>query len=66
MNGELVRIFVDRGFGYIKGEDGVDYFVHRSAFLGDAVFETARPGLRVTFEAIRSPKGPRAENVRVR
>jgi cold shock CspA family protein len=43
----------------------VDYFAHRSASLGDVVFETVRQGQRVTFDPTRGDKGPRAQNVRL-
>ncbi len=64
MNAEIIRIMTDKGYGFIRGEDGQEYFAHRSAFLGNIVFETVREGQRVTFDASRGPKGLRAENVR--
>ncbi len=65
MNGEVKRILVGKGFCFIRGEDGVEYFAHRSAFLSPVAFETVRMGQRVTFESTRGPKGPRAEQVRL-
>ena len=64
MRGVLGRIMTDKGFGFIKAEDGNEYFVHRSAVRG-AVFETLREGQAVTFDATRGEKGPRAENVQL-
>jgi hypothetical protein len=43
MNGEIKRVFVEKGFGFIKGEDGADYFLHRSAFRG-VQFESLEEG----------------------
>jgi cold shock protein len=64
MNGTISRLLVDKGFGFIAGEDGQEYFVHRSAIRGEA-FEQLREGQAVTFDASRGDKGLRAENVRV-
>jgi CspA family cold shock protein len=64
MNGEIKRVFIDKGFGFIRGEDGADYFLHRSACHG-VLFESLDEGQRVTFDVSRGPKGPRAENVRL-
>ena len=65
MNGEIKRVVVDKGFCFILGEDGVEYFAHSSAFLTFAVFQFMRQGERVTFEPTQGPKGPRAEQVRL-
>jgi len=54
----------DKGFGFITGNDGQEYFVHRSAIRGE-VFEQLREGQPVTFDATKGDKGLRAENVHV-
>ncbi len=52
----------DKGFGFITRDDGgADMFVHHSAVVGDSLNE----GDKVEFDVASSPKGPRAENVRV-
>jgi cold shock CspA family protein len=56
---------VDKGFCFILGEDGVEYFGHSSAFVSFGVFQGMRQGERVTFEPTGGPKGPRAEQVRL-
>jgi cold shock protein len=53
----------DRGFGFIAGEDGTDYFFHRVDLRG-LDFVNLKTGQRVTFEAEQGAKGPRARNVR--
>jgi CspA family cold shock protein len=64
MNGTMVTIRADKGFGFIKGDDGTEYFVHRTAVHG-AVFESLREGQAVIFDPGPGDKGPRAENVRL-
>lgn len=53
-----------KGFGFISGENGDDFFVHYSEIQGKG-FKTLREGDKVTFESAQSPKGLVAKNVRV-
>lgn len=62
MNGTVKRVVADKGFGFVLGEDGHEYFFHKSACVGMR-FESLREGQAVTFDAGQGPKGPRAENV---
>jgi CspA family cold shock protein len=64
MNGKISRLLVDKGFGFIAGDDGQEYFMHRTAIRGE-VFEQLREGQPVTFDGGRGEKGLRAENVRL-
>lgn len=51
-----------KNFGFISGEDGKDYFVHRSKIEGEKnVYENDK----VTFDVGEADKGPVAENVKV-
>lgn len=50
-----------KGFGFIKGEDEVDYFVHHSA-LGDSFL---RDDDKVSFDAVDTDKGKQAQNVKL-
>ncbi len=63
MNGTIKRKMNDKGFGFVVGEDGNEYFFHQSACTGTP-FDSLREGQAVTFERGQGPKGPRAENVR--
>jgi len=65
MTGTIAKVMSDKGFGFIQGEDGQEYFMHRGAVRDGSVFEQLREGQTVVFEAGRGDKGLRAENVRV-
>jgi CspA family cold shock protein len=62
--GTIARLLIDKGFGFIRDESGVEHFFHRSAVRG-AVFELLREGQRVEFTIEESQKGPRAGDVRL-
>lgn len=63
MQGLIKKITRDRQFGFIRAEDGVDYFFHQNELHGGLVFEEIQEGERVTFEAIQAEKGPRATDI---
>ncbi len=53
----------DKNFGFIVGEDGIDYFVHDSDILDDSIWPEM--GSKCQFEVGESTKGPKAINVKV-
>lgn len=61
-NGTIKRLVSDKGFGFVAGSDGNEYFFHQSALNGVS-FGELREGEAVTFQTGQGPKGPRAENV---
>jgi cold shock protein len=63
MNGMIKRLVRDRGFGFIRDDNGQEWFFHRSA-VRDGSFDQLNEGQRVSFEEEESAKGPRASNVR--
>ena len=63
-SGTIGPLLIDKGFGFIRDESGVEHFFHRSSVRG-AVFELLREGQRVEFQVEESPKGPRAAEVRL-
>ena len=62
--GTIARLLIDKGFGFIRDESGLEHFFHRSSVQG-AVFELLRKGQRVDFIIEESQKGPRAGDVRL-
>ena len=63
--GTIKKVVSDRGFGFIAAEDGKEYFFHRSGMDGSLNFDMLTGGERVTFDVESSPKGPRANRVRM-
>ena len=49
-----------KGFGFIAGEDGKEYFVHRSG-IKEGV--TLHDNDAVTFDVEQGDRGPKATNV---
>lgn len=64
MTGTIAKLMTDRGFGFIKPDEGdKDLFFHARAVVGDAVYDDLREGDKVTFEIEEGPKGPSAVDV---
>ncbi len=52
----------EKGYGFIRQEDGPDVFVHHSSIQAQG-FRTLNEGERVEFDVIEEPKGLKAQNV---
>jgi cold shock CspA family protein len=65
MIGKIERIVEKEGLGFIAGNDGQDYFFHRSALPPGAPFDQLLLGAAVSFDIVHEPKGLRAEVVRL-
>ena len=63
MSQGTIKKLTDKGFGFIKGDQG-EIFFHSSS-VADGGFDSLREGQEVEYSEGRGPKGPRAENVRV-
>ncbi|HZS13001.1 MAG TPA: cold shock domain-containing protein [Candidatus Dormibacteraeota bacterium] len=61
--GRIKKIIPDRGFGFVRADDGNEVFFHRTE-LTLADFDQLEEGQVVEFEIVDSPKGPRARNLR--
>ena len=63
--GTIARIVGERGFGFITGDDGKQYFFHLDSLLDGVVFERLAGGEKVTFVVEANPKGLRAAQVQL-
>ena len=64
-NGTITRLISERGFGFISGQDGKEYFFHRAGVAPSVDFDRLVGGEAVTFEVEAGPKGPRAIQVQM-
>jgi CspA family cold shock protein len=62
MTGTIKNINLEKGYGFILGQDGKEYFFHSSA-LKNCDMTTLQRGSDVTFEEVEGTKGLRAEDV---
>jgi CspA family cold shock protein len=62
--GTVKKVIADRGFGFITGEDGKDYFFHRDGLAESVDFDRLVGGEKVSFNVESNPRGPRAVDVR--
>ena len=54
------------GFGFVAGEDGLDYFFHWSNLSKfTKQFRYCQEGEKVTFDVGVSDRGPRAMNIKI-
>jgi len=49
-----------KGYGFIAGDDGKEYFVHYSALQKDTILNENE---EVTFEPVQDDRGRKAQNV---
>jgi CspA family cold shock protein len=61
--GKVKKLVRERGFGFISDTDGNEVFFHQSSVM-DSKFDSLSEEQAVEFEVEKSPKGPRAINVR--
>ena len=62
MKGTVKWFNVKKGFGFIEGEDGQDYFVHFSAVPQGTIL---RENDSVTFEPADTDRGKQAKDVKL-
>lgn len=60
MKGTVKFFNSGKGFGFIAGEDGKEYFVHKSGISGEAALNDNDS---VEFEVTQGDRGPKAINV---
>ena len=62
MTGKIKTLNVDKGYGFIRAENGGEFFFHMSG-LQNCFMNQLAPGMTVSFETNLTPKGMRAEQV---
>ncbi len=63
VKGKIKKLVRDRGFGFVRGDDGKEVFFHRSG-LGAQDYDSLSEGDIVEYVVQEGPRGARAENVR--
>ena len=63
VKGKIKKLVRDRGFGFVRGDDGKEVFFHRSG-LGAQDYDALSEGDVVEYVVQEGPRGARAENVR--
>ena len=63
VKGKIKKLVRDRGFGFVRGDDGKEVFFHRSG-LNAAEYDNLNEGDAVEYVVQEGPRGARAENVR--
>jgi CspA family cold shock protein len=63
VKGRIKKLVRDRGFGFVRGDDGKEVFFHRSG-LGATDYDALSEGDVVEYVVQEGPRGARAENVR--
>ena len=62
MKGTVKWFNSEKGYGFIKTEEGKDVFVHFSAIVADG-FKSLEEGQNVSFDIEEGNRGPQASNV---
>ena len=61
--GTIKKLFTEKGFGFVKGEQGFYWFFRQSSVEGTTI-DALRAGQTVEYREGCGPTGPRADNVR--
>ena len=64
MKGKVKNFNKEKGYGFIKTEDGKDVFFHYSELKMEG-FKTVNANQEVEFEVIETEKGQRAVNITI-
>lgn len=62
MTGVVIRIFPDKGYGFIRGLDGISRFFHAS-WVKSNLFSILKEGSGVAFTPERGDRGYKAVDV---
>jgi len=68
MTGVVIRVLLNKGFCFVRGEDGLSRFVHARDFEPPEAFDRSHEGMKVEFTPSEGPidkgNGLRAIEVR--
>lgn len=62
MKGTVKWFNAEKGYGFIRSDEGEDLFVHFSAIQGEG-FKSLDEGQEVEFDKVSGERGPQASNV---
>lgn len=62
MKGVIARVILGKGYGFIRGDDRVNYFFHAKSVED---FDLLREGVGVEFVPVEHDRGQRAEEIKV-
>lgn len=62
-SGVVSAVYAEKGYGWLRGADGVGRFFHADAC--DQDLYKLKPGTKLRFKPVEAPKGPRAIQVRI-
>lgn len=61
----IVKFFDNKkGYGFIKSDEDIDYFVHFTSIISNDDYKKLDEGDRVSFDREDGPRGPSAINVK--
>ena len=63
VKGRVKKLVPERGFGFVRGDDGKEVFFHRSG-LNAGDYDGLNEGDFVEYVVQEGPRGARAEHVR--
>lgn len=62
LRGLVVKLFPEKGYGFVRTPDGQELYFHRNSVLGNG-FDELRVGAEVRFAEEAGQKGPQASTV---
>jgi cold shock CspA family protein len=65
MHGITQSLHTERGFGFLRDPEAIEFLFHHSALPSSDHFDTLAVGMVVEFVAEVSPKGSSATNITV-
>jgi cold shock CspA family protein len=64
MKGVVFKLYLNRGFGFVRGEDGVSRFMHATQVSPPEAFDRMHEGIGVTFKPVTVLGEPKSNGYR--